>query len=113
MSGTAALAESIAEVARRAMEGSDGLSFAFGEVVSAAPLEILLEQRLLLPAEVLVLTDAVIAEAVRLEGEDYPEYKGRKVYAVINNLAVGDNVLLAKAAGGHMWIVLSKYYATE
>lgn len=113
MSGAAALAGSIAEVARRAAESAEGLSFAFGEVVSSTPLEIMLEQRLLLPYEVLVLTDAVIAEAVRLEGEDYPEYEGRKVYAVYHNLTPGDKVLLAKAAGGQMWIVLSRYYATE
>lgn len=113
MSKTAALAESIAEVARRAVEGAEGMTFAFGEVVGTAPLAIMLEQRLVLPADVLVLTDAVIANVVRLEGEEYPEYEGRKVYKVLHGLTMGDHVLLARAAGGQMWIVLSKYYATE
>lgn len=113
MNGAAVLAESIAQVAKRAVEGSDGSGFTFGEVTGVAPLEIMLEQRLLLPADVLVLTDAVIASVMRLEGEGYEEYEGRKVYAVTHNMTLGDKVLLAKAAGGQMWVILSKYYATE
>lgn len=112
------LADAIVEVAKRAVEAADGINgingtdIAFGEVVQENPLEVMLEQRLLLPAEVLVLTEAVIGEAVRLEGEDYPEYAGRKVYAVRHNLSLGDKVLMMRAAGGQMWVVLSRYYAT-
>ena len=109
-----ALAEAIRGLARRAGEQEAPVGFAFGQVVSEEPLEIRVEQRLLLPEEVLVLTDGVIGSArlVAQEGEGETENRD-PIYIVEHNLHKYDRVLLARVQGGRAYVILSRYYATE
>jgi hypothetical protein len=107
----AGLAETVVRLAGRAVENADGVSFMFGEVVSAYPLQILVEQRLLLPEDVLILTDPVIAAAVLCTDADGKEIPN--LYVVRHKLASADRVLLAKVQGGQAYVVLSKIYPTE
>jgi hypothetical protein len=111
MKNCVGLAETVVQLAGRALESAEGVSFMFGEVVKLKPLQILVEQRLLLPEDVLILTDPVIATAVLCkdeEGNDIPT-----LYAVTHKLAVKDRVLLAKVQGGKAYVILSKIYPTE
>ena len=47
----AMLAEAIAGLAKRAADSETAVNFAFGKVVQEYPLQVMLEQRLLLPEE--------------------------------------------------------------
>jgi hypothetical protein len=107
----AGLAETVVRLAGRAVENAEGVNFMFGEVASAYPLQILVEQRLLLPEDVLILTDPVISEAVLCRGADGKEIPN--LYVVKHKLARADRVLLAKVQGGQAYVVLSKIYPTE
>lgn len=110
MSGMDNLAAGLCELAERALERADGVAFMFGEVTRAAPLTINVEQRLLLPADILILTDAVIASV-----EPVMDEQGRFAgyYDVAHNLSPGDRVLLAKIQGGEAYVILSRAYQTE
>ena len=112
MQGVCGLAETMWQLVQRAGEQTEAVSFMFGEVVSCQPLLVQVEQRLLLPQSVLVLTDAVIAKAVLRDAENW-QPGDEKVYDVVHNLAEGDRVLLAKMQGGQQFVILSKCYAVE
>lgn len=66
----AMLAEAIAGLAKRAADSETAVNFAFGKVVQEYPLQVMLEQRLLLPEEQLILTENVIGVSF------HKEYKG-------------------------------------
>lgn len=104
------LAEVLLRLAERGIEAADGVSFAFGEVVRGEGLTVQLESRLILPADVLVLTDPVIESAEPILDE---EEKPTGIYHVISKLGIGDRVLLAKMQGGQYYVILSKCYAVE
>ncbi|HIU10188.1 MAG TPA: DUF2577 family protein [Candidatus Avidehalobacter gallistercoris] len=110
MSAFNGLAEVLLKLSERMSEAADGVSFAFGQVVRGEGLTVQLESRLLLPSDVLVLTDPVI-ESVEpiLDENDRPT----GVYNVLDNLSIGDRVLLAKIQGGQYYVILSKCYAVE
>ena len=107
----AMLAEAIAGLAKRAADSEKAVNFAFGKVVQEYPLQVMLEQRLLLPEEQLILTENVIGAAVLRTDKEI--YIREKIYDVFHNLEVGERVLLANVRGGQAWVILSKYYATE
>ena len=107
----AMLAETIAGLAKRAADSEAAVNFAFGKVVQEYPLQVMLEQRLLLPEEQLILTENVIGAAVLRTDKEI--YIREKIYDVFHNLEAGDRVLLANVRGGQAWVILSKYYATE
>ena len=108
---TAMLAEAIASLAKRTTDSEAAVNFAFGKVMQEYPLQVMLEHRLLLQEDQLILTENVIGAAVlRTDKEIYIE---EKIYDVFHNLEAGDRVLLANVQGGQSWVILSKYYATE
>lgn len=108
---TAMLAEAIASLAKRTADSEAAVNFAFGKVMQEYPLQVMLEQRLLLQEEQLILTENVIgAASLRTDKEIYIR---EKIYDVFHNLEAGDRVLLANVQGGQSWVILSKYYATE
>lgn len=104
------LAEVLLHLSERVNEAADGVSFAFGEVVRGEGLSVRLESRLILPADVLVLTDPVIESAEPILDE---EEKPTGTYHVVDKLNIGDRVLLAKMQGGQYYVILSKCYAVE
>lgn len=107
MSGIDNLAASICDLIDRVMEGAEEVAFMFGVVIDTAPLTVQVEQRLILPEELLILTDAVIADVEQVEN---PEDKSAVIYRVFHNLSNGDRVLLAKIQGGEAYVILSRCY---
>ncbi len=104
------LAEALLKLSERVSEAADGVSFAFGQVVRGEGLTVQLESRLILPSDVLVLTDPVIESVVPILDE---EDKPTGAFNVISKLGLGDRVLLAKMQGGQYYVILSKCYAVE
>lgn len=101
--------------------------FPIGIVTAIDPLEIQLENKLPIPAENLILTKNTSLWSVDLTvnhktddaagGSGYAQYEshhhgytGTKTFLVHNELAVGDQVILARAQGGQRFIVLDRYY---
>lgn len=101
--------------------------YLLGVVETVNPLSIRLEQRDVVPAEFLILTDLVRDYDVDIEvahvtenrsgGGGYAEfashnhdYSGRKRIRVYNSLHVGEQVILIQQAGGQEFIVLSRVF---
>lgn len=108
MSGMAGLAEKIGALAARVQESADSVDFMFGQVVSEKPLSISVEQRLVLPEDILILSGAVV-DLVTYEDEE----SGEKVTVPRHNLASGENVLLARVMSGDAYVVLARCYPME
>lgn len=107
MSAMDYLAERIAELAERTQERAESVDFMFGAVQTEKPLSVQVEQRLVLPEEMLHLTAAV----VDLVAEEDDE--GNVIYVPKHNLVVGERVLLARVRGGEAYVVLNRCYAME
>lgn len=105
MSGIDYLAEQVSALAERVVERADGVDFMFGTVCSAAPIAVQVEQKLVIPGEMLVLTAAVV-DMVAHENEE----TGEIYYVPEHNLQGGENVLLAKVRGGEAYVVLNRCY---
>ena len=108
---TAALTDALVGLAKRAADSLPAVSFAFGRVVNESPLQIMLEQRLLVPEEELILTDSVIGFVERRQDDE--RYLKDKIYRVYHNLELNDRVWLACVQGGQAYVIVSRYYATE
>lgn len=97
----------------------------FGEVTKESPLEITIDQKLVLTKEFLVLArnvteyefemtvDHITEKAVGGSGDAmYAShdhlYKGRKKFIVHNNLLAGEKVIVAVVQGGQKYIVLDR-----
>jgi len=108
---TAALADSLVSLAKRVADSQPEVNFAFGRVVNESPLQIMVEQRLLVPEEELILTDSVIGYVEQRQDDE--RYLKDKIYTVYHNLTLNDRVLLARVQGGQAYVIVSRYYATE
>lgn len=121
------LVEVIKQIAVEANEAGKPMQITYGQVVSAAPLAIKIEQKLTLPAEFFKLTKAVTDHYVdmtvnhvtgeRAGGAGYGEfaahnhaYSGRKKFLVHNGLKVGEKVILLRVQGGQRYIVLDRVF---
>lgn len=89
--------------AKEAIEASDPTAIQFGEVISIAPLKILVEQKKLLTIAQLVLTRNVEDYEVEMTVDQV-----KKKFIVHNGLKMGDKVMLVKMQGGQKYIVLDK-----
>ncbi|MGG0663400.1 DUF2577 domain-containing protein [Viridibacillus arvi] len=98
---------------------TDPVFVLFGEVTSQSPLEILVEQRLPLDEDQLVLTRAVRDYEIEMtvdhltETDNGPaahthQYKGKKKFLIHNGLVVGDRVKLLRVQGGQQYVVFDK-----
>lgn len=104
------------KAAKEAFEASDPTAIQFGEVISVAPLKILVEQKKLLTMAQLVLTrnvrdyeiEMTIEHVTEASESHTHEYKGKKKFIVHNALKLGDSVMLIKMQGGQKYIVLDK-----
>lgn len=111
----------------------------YGTVTSAAPLKIQVDQKKILGAAQLILTDAVrdynvemstIKGAGKSPGPHYTEdesggsgdaafaahkhkYQGRKKWRVHNALKRGEEVILLRCDGGQKYVVLDRWEARE
>lgn len=102
------LAERLGELAARVQEKNEAADVMLGVVVETQPLMVQVEQRLELPEKMLILS-AAVTELVSVED---PE-TGETYYVPVHTLRQGESVLLARARGGNVYVVLDRCYATE
>lgn len=117
-----------------AVEAGKPVSFLFGEVISASPLKIQVDQKSIYTEKMLVLTrnvtdyevDMTVSHQTVVISHGHPvtdtytgggtaeeinhnhPIKGRKKYKVHNALVVGDKVLLGRIQGGKKFVVLDR-----
>lgn len=96
------LLEAMKRAAMDVWENGKPCNWYFGTVISTSPLQVQIDQKLLLSAEQLVL------------GRHVTDYKvaatldGKKDIIIHNSLAVGDKVILLRRQGGQEFLVLDK-----
>lgn len=119
------LVELVKKVSVEAYEAKKPVNACYGKVTSASPLQILVEQKLLLGAEQLVLcrnvtdftTNVTVNWASDYEsgGSGYAAFSshnhgitGKKSITVHNGLVVGDEVILIRQQDGQKYIVVDR-----
>ena len=123
------LVSAMKRAAREEREASKPVNMVFGEVISVSPLQINVEQKMVLGAKQLVLSRNVTEHTVKITGgniQNYyytgtppnastvpvdPSHKhavGTIEITVHNGLAVGDEVILARQQEGQKFIVLDR-----
>ena len=98
------LVKAMKRAALEAVEASKPVNVCFGQVVSASPLQINIEQKMILGKAQLILsrnvTDFKTMVTVQLETE--------KEITIHNALEVGDEVILIRQQGGQKYIVIDR-----
>ena len=113
--------------ARSAVAKTQPMNVVFGTVVSVNPLKIQINQKITLPDEFLILTNAVRDYSVDItvgwttdspqkeNGEDPTEnhthnhkIHGRKKITIHNGLTIGEKVILLRAQGGQDYVVIDR-----
>lgn len=131
------LVELIKKAAVDAVKESKPASILFGTVTSADPLKIMVDQKLTLEADHLILTNAVRDHEVEMTVDHFTEedaflqtththassvtvspasfdsthkhaYKGRKKFLIHNGLQTGEQVILVQIQGGQQFVVLDR-----
>lgn len=122
---SAELLQTIQRLIGQTTEAMKPTDYIIGVVETVGPLSIRIEQKEIVSAEFLELTDAVRDYDVDIEvmhvtekragGGGYAEYashdhdyRGRKKIRVYNGLHVGEPVYLLRQAGGQSFLVLSR-----
>jgi hypothetical protein len=135
MADTTSFIQTIKKAALGAVDASYPVQSCFGEVISASPLKIKVEQKITLEPIQLILTrnvtdyyvDMSVSHQTELETEHiHPvidtytgggtstptqhlhEYKNKKRFLVHNALKVGEQVLLIREQGGQRCIVIDR-----
>lgn len=110
------LVQLIKQAAVDAVGANNPSGFYFGTVVSASPIKIKIDAKLVLGAAQLVLTRSVTTYTVPVDVTWETETKeghihnvtGKKEMTIHNELAAGDSVILARVQGGQKYIVIDK-----
>ena len=98
------LVQIIKKAALEAVEASNPANVVFGTVLSANPLSIRVDQKIILTEEFLVRSRNV----TDYETEATIVSQGRERIIIHNALAVGDKVILMKMQGGQKYVVMDK-----
>ena len=107
------MVEVMQRVARQTQEHGKPVAVLFGTVAAAEPLEIVVEQKLRLKKEQLILTRSVTDYSLPVslfwttgsaEGHNH-DLGGAKSLTVKNALREGETVLLLRQAGGQKFVV--------
>lgn len=131
------IAKLIESNARGAVDRTQPMNVLFGTVVSAKPLEIQINQKMILTDVYLILTNAVRDYSVDItvgwtteaesehthgngnlgspttgvmtpaEGHNH-KIKGRKKITIHNGLTIGEKVILLRAQGGQSYVVIDR-----
>ena len=121
----ASMVKLVKQAAVEAVEAGNPVQIAFGTVVSASPLKIGLEQKLVLERTNLILTRSVTDYEIEMTvdhttgyasgGSGYDlfashahSYTGTKKFKVKGALKTGEKVLLLRMQGGQKYIVLDR-----
>lgn len=106
----------VKKAALETIEASKPVNVYFGEVVSVSPLQINVEQKMMLGEKQLVLTEKVSDYIMELkvdwqterESDHVHDISGRKKIVVYNGLGLGDKVILIRQQGGQKFIVIDR-----
>lgn len=107
------------------MESQKPVNVLFGTVTNINPLQITIDQKLILEANQLIMTRMVKDHTIEMTvdhatentsgGSDYGTfeshnhaYKGRKTFTVHNGLIVGEKVILIRMQGGQRYVVVDR-----
>lgn len=130
MSEYSDLANVIKTLAVGAVDAKVPVAVCFGEVRSESPLKILVDQKLEIKGDQIVLartvtdydTDMTVDhltekragghKCASYENHDH-RYKGRKSFRVHHKLIAGDKVVLLRKQGGQQYIVLDRVVAND
>lgn len=110
------LVEEIKRTAVGAVNAEKPCGVFFGVVKSEKPLEIIVEQKLTLGGEQLVLARAVTDYETEVEvawetenaGGHVHAVKGKKKVKVMNSLKAGERVVLIRLTGGQRFLVMDR-----
>lgn len=126
------LTKAIKRAAVDAVKAEKPVEICFGKVKGISPLEILVEQKMLLGSAQLILSHHLTDYKIQMTVDHYTEnitddgqntnadddlsslmshrhaYKGIKEFTVHNGLGVGDEVILIRQQGGQKYIVVDK-----
>lgn len=101
-----------------AMQASNPANMVFGKVISANPLKIQIEQKLILGKAQLVLTRNVTDYDITMTVDHTTEdggseshnhaYTGTKTFKIHNALKAGEKVILMQVLGGQTYIVIDR-----
>lgn len=94
----------IKQLAKEAIEAEKGASFFHGTVKTEKPLSVMIDQKLLLDEDFLILMDSV----TDYEAEMSVESSEKRIYKIHNHLKAGEGVVLARMPGGQQFIVLGR-----
>ncbi len=120
-----AFVEAVKKASRDEREASKPVNIYFGKVISASPLKINVEQKMILNENQLILgrnvTDYITAVSVNWETEDkeggtgeesYEKHKhqifGQKQILIHNALGIGDEVILIRQQEGQKFIIVDR-----
>lgn len=111
-----ALVKAIKKAGTEAVNASGPVTICFGKVMSAAPLKVLVDQKMTLGAAQLVLTrnvtDYELSVTVDWKTEDAEAHehdiKGKKKVTIHNSLAKGDEVVLLRQQGGQKYTIIDR-----
>ena len=93
----------VKKAAIEAVNASKPANIVFGKVISASPLKIKIDQKLILTSAQLVLSKSVTNYrlSVTLDGDS-------KTMTVNNALKIGEEVIMMQVSGGQKYIVIDK-----
>mgnify|MGYP002508596225 CR=1 FL=1 len=123
MSGS--LVQVLKKLSKETIEAEHPCNIVFGTVTNEEPLEITIDQKLVLTQEFLVLSRNVTEFEIEMTvdhiteksvgGSGYAmysshdhQYKGRKKFLVHNQLKQGEKVIMAMVHGGQQYIVIDR-----
>lgn len=95
----------IKQAATEAVEAGKPVNFTFGTVISTEPLQIRVDQKLILKAPFLILTRNVTDYGLELTRDHAPKPER---FTVHKGLKIGETVLMARTQGGQRYIVLDR-----
>lgn len=113
------LLNSIKKAAQEAVDASKPVAVLFGKVLSVSPLEINVEQKMILHSAQLVLTRSVTDYTTDVTVDWSTENKsmnanhahgisGKKSMTIHHGLKVNDEVILLRMQGGQKYVVIDK-----
>jgi hypothetical protein len=97
------MVELIKQAAVEAVNEAKPTSIVFGEVKSIDPLQIAIDQKLILTSDQLILTNNVRDYDVQMTVDSQ-----LKIFTVHNALILGDRVMMIQVQGGQKFIVIEK-----
>lgn len=92
--------ELVKQAAQEAVQAGKPTEFRYGTVSKASPLEIKVDQKVTLKAEMLVLTRNVTDFEMQTEGGGHIDVR--------NALKVGDRVIMLREQGGKKFVVIDR-----